>query len=240
MAYQEGEVGLLRETKLTANDSTAQTTLGSIRELNDGRKFRYVKMTGGALAQGKLVRPAAVTAITNLTSATGIGPDGANTTIITDADGAMTTDAYIGYYFKVDTGMTGSTEAIKVVANTATTLTLEKSIGIALTAAGTDDGELIPPKGVVRITAVTTPSQNTAGVGIGTITENYYGWVQFRGEGNVICSSAVTEGYPITPGGASVTGQAMVATAIGTDEVIGYVRAAAGTNEMALVDLVIA
>jgi len=240
MAYQENAASSVFATKLTANDSTAKEALGAIRELVDGRKYRYVKMTGGALAQGKLVRPAAVTAITNLTSATGKGPDGADTTIITDADGAMTTDQYVGYYFQVATGMTGSTEAIKIVANTATTLTLEKSIGTALTALGTDDGEIIPPKGVVRLTAVTTPSQNTSGVGIGTITENYYGWVQFKGEGNVICSSAVTEGYPITPGGASVTGQAMVGTSAATDEVIGYVRAAAGSNEMAMVDLCIA
>jgi len=241
MAYQEEDAdNRVWATKLTANDSIAKEVIGSIRKLVDGRVFRYVKMTGAALAQGKLVRPAAVTAITNLTSATGTGPDGATTTIITDADGAMTTDAYVGYYFQVATGGTGSTEAIKIVANTATTLTLEKSIGTALAAGGTDDGEIIPPKGVVRLTAVTTPSQNTAGVGIGTITENYFGWVQKEGQGNVICSSAVTEGYPITPGGASVTGQAMVGTSAATDEIIGFVRAAAGTNEMAMVDLCIA
>jgi len=240
MAYQENGVGSVYATKLTANNATAQEPLGSVRELVDGRKFRYVKMTGGALAQGKLVKAAAVVVITNMTSANGTGPDGATTTVITDSDAAWTSDAYVGYYFKVTTGGTGSEEAIKIVANTATTLTLEKQLGTALAAGGTDDGEIIPPKGVVVITAVTAPSQNTSGVGIGTITENYHGWVQFRGEGNVICTTAVTEGYPITPGGATTTGQAMVATSLATDEVIGYVRAAGGNAKMALVDLLIA
>src|SRR3990167_4644298 len=110
MAYQEFRPPTLWQTKITANDATAQEFIGAVRELADGRKYRYVKMTGGALALGKLVKPAAVVSVTNMTSANGTGPDGATTTLITDADLAATADLYKDYYFQLATAMTGSTE----------------------------------------------------------------------------------------------------------------------------------
>lgn len=230
MAYQERDVdGRLQSTKLTANDSTAQLDIGTIRRLTDGRTFRYVQMTGGALALGKGAVPAAASAITNLTSASGVGPDGATTTIITDADATWTADAYVGYYFKVDTSMTGSEEAIKIVGNTATTLTLEKSITTALASGGTDDGEIIPPLGVVVISAIDTADQVCAGFGIGTITEDYFGWVQLKGYGNVIPTSALTEGQNFTLGGATTTGQVKVGALVTDGSWVGTV-VAAGTS----------
>jgi len=239
MAYKETSVPTIWNTKLTANDSTAKETLGVIRVLDDGRAFRYIKMTGGALAMGQLAKPAAAVAITNLTAASGNGPDGATTTIITDTGATMTADQYKDWFFKCDTGMTGSTEAIKIVGNTATTLTLEKSITTTLAVGGTDDGEILPPPGVCIISAVTDASQPCSGVGVGTITQNYHGWVQVRGFGNVLGTAALTETQPITPGGAATAGQAADGSAA-TDNVIGICIAAGGANEYNLVDLKIA
>jgi hypothetical protein len=240
MAFQEKDInGRLQSTKLTSNDSTAKEVLGTIRRLIDGRAFRYVKMTGGALAQGKIVKNAASVAITDLTSADGVGPDGATTTIITDSNASWTPDAYIGYYFKVDTGGTGSEEAIKIVGNTATTLTLERSIGTDLASGGTDDGEIIPSASVVIITAVDDASQPVSGVGIGTITENYFGWVQIKGMGNVLATTALTETQPVTAGGATTTGQAADGSAA-TDVVIGTTIAAGSNNAFQAVMLNIA
>ena len=123
MAYQTNQVGKLWKTLLTANDSTAQEEPGAVRELADGRKFRYIKMTGSALALGYLVMPATKVACTNVTSATVGG-----TTVITDADATWTPNAYVGWYYANLTAMTGSAECIKVVGNTATTLHWRNSL----------------------------------------------------------------------------------------------------------------
>lgn len=220
----------LWNTTLDANDSTAKETLGAIRKLEDGRTFRYVKMTGSALSLGLLVKPAAVTAITNLTSDTA-------KKVITDSDAAWTSNAYVGYYFKVNVSMTGSEEAIKIVANTATTLTLEKALATGLASGGTDDGEIIPSPGVVIVAAVTDQSQPVCGVGWGTITENYYGWVQVKGFGNIIGTN-LTETQPITPGGATA-GYALDGAAA-TDCVVGWcIAGSSGTGKAQLAMLTI-
>lgn len=238
MAYQNSSKSSIFSTKLTANDATAKEELGTIRELADGRRFRYVKMTGSALALGQIIMPATKVAVTNATSASGTGPDGATTTIITDSDAAWTPDAYIGWYYQTATSMTGSTEPIKIVGNTATTLTLEKSIGTALTTAGTDDGEILAVNSAGILSTANDLSVHSIGVGIGTITENYHGWVQVAGAA-ALWSDAVTEGYSVCPGG-DAAGKGIVADANGYNNSIGVCIAASGTAEYSLVDLRIA
>ncbi len=232
MAYQTNDLYGMWSTKLTANDSTAKETPGAVRELVDGRKFRYIKMTGSALSLGLLVMPATKVAVTNASSANGTGPDGATTTIITDADATWTVDAYIGWYFQCATAMTGSTEPIKIVGNTANTLTLEKSIGTALATAGTDDGEIVAGTAAGILTAVTDEGQPVIGVGIGTITENYWGWVQMEGIAAVV-GDTLTENESISPGGNAV-GQAIISTNDSDNVIIGNVIATSGTNEFSL------
>jgi hypothetical protein len=216
----------LWKTSLDANDSSAQETIGAIRRLEDGRVFRYVKMTGQAITAGLLVKPAAVISITNLTSDT-------TKKVITDSDASWTPNAYVGYYFKVLVSMTGSEEAIKIVANTVNTLTLERALTTGLTSAGTDDAEIIAPPGAVIIAAASDQSQPVSGVAIGPITENYYGWVQIKGFGNVIGTN-LTETQPVTPGGATA-GYALDGAAA-TDVVVGIcIAGSSGTGKAQLV-----
>lgn len=238
MAYQTTDVNGIFATKLTSNDSTPQETLGRIRELDDGRRFRYTRMTGSALALGEIVMPATKVAVTDATSADGTGPDGATTTIITDSDATWTPDAYIGWYFQVATSMTGSTEPIKIVGNTATTLTLEKSITTDLTSAGTDDGEIVAGHAAAILSTANDLDVATVGVGIGTITTNYYGWVQVAGVGAVIGDS-IAEGESVSPGG-NAAGQAIAADSDADCTIIGKCIATSGTNEYCMVDLNIA
>lgn len=238
MAYEEKDIdGRLQSTKLTANDSTAQLPIGTIRRLEDGRAFRYVQMTVGALAIGQLVKAAAVVDIDDLSTADGVGPDGATTTIVTKSGATWTPDAYVGWYFKADTGGGGTEEAIKIVGNSATTLTLEKSIGTDMTA--DDDGEIVAPLGVVIITTTTTATQKACGVGIGTITQDYFGWVQIRGYANVLATTGLTETKEATPGGATTPGQAADSGGT-TDYMIGWCVAAGGNNKQQLIYLNIA
>ena len=239
MAYstQNAKRGIFG-TLLTANDATAKETLGSIRELADGRRFRYTRMTGSALALGQIIMPATKVAVTNATSATGVGPDGANTTIITDSDAAWTPNIYVGWYYQTATAMTGSTEPIKIVGNTATTLTLEKQITTALTTAGTDDGEIIAVNAAGILSTANDLSVHSIGVGIGAITQNYYGWVQIQGPA-AVWSDAVTEGYGVCPGG-DAAGKGIAQDANGFNTQIGICIAASGTAEYSLVNLRIA
>jgi hypothetical protein len=238
MAYQETSRQTIFNTKLTANDSTQKEALGAIREFEDGRAFRYVKMTGGTSVLGQVNTIGVKVAVTNATSASGVGPDGATTTIITDSDAAWTADAYVGWYYQTLTAMTGSTDPIKIVGNTATTLILEKSITTGLLAGGTDDGEIIAPLGVALIAAANVLVQPVSGVGIGALTENYYGWLQIRGYAGVL-GDTLTEGYAICPGG-NAAGQAIIATTNNFENVIGYVVAASGDNELNFCNLTIA
>lgn len=231
MAYQTNSQGKIWKTLLTANDSTAQEEPGVIRELVDGRKFRYIKMTGSALSLGLLVMPATKVGCTDVTSANGTGPDGATTTIITDANATWTPNAYVGWYYANLTAMTGSQEPIKIVGNTATTLTLEKQLATACSSAGTDDGEIIAGTAAGILTAVTDEGQPVIGVGIGTITENYWGWVQTEGIAAVV-GDTLTENESISPGGNAV-GQAIVSTNDSDNVIIGNVIATAGNNEPA-------
>ncbi len=241
MAYQETDArGRLWQTKLTANDATpieGAEKLGAIRELGDGRRFRYVRMTGGAGSLGQVLMPATLVTVTDATSASGVGPDGATTTIITDADATWTADAYINWYFELATSMTGSTEPIKIVGNTATTLTLEKSIATALASGGTDDGEIIAGNAAGISTTSGDLNVLTVGVCIGTITQNYYGWVQVAGIA-AVQSDALSEGATVSPGG-NAGGDAIDYNAAG-DTIIGICVAASGTNENGMVDLKIA
>ncbi len=238
MAYstQNAKRGIFK-TKLTANDATAQEVLGAIRELADGRKFRYMRMTGSAGALGKLVMPATKVTVTNATSATAVGPDGANTTIITDPDATWTVNAYVGWYYQTATAMTGSTEPIKILGNTATTLTLEKQITTALATAGTDDGEIIAGTAAAILSTASDLDLPITGAGIAAITENYYGWFQVSGIAAVY-SDAITEGLAVSSGG-DAAGKA-VARAGADDNYIGVCIAASGTGEYSLVDLCIA
>ena len=241
MSYQENDAyGKIWTTKLTANDSTpveGAEKLGGIRQVSDGRRYRYIKMTGTAGALGQILMPATKVTVTDATSANGVGPDGATTTIITDSDATWTVDAYINWYFQLATSMTGSTEPIKIVGNTATTLTLEKSIATALAAGGTDDGEILAGNAAGILTTANDVDVATVGVCIGTLTQNYYGWVQVRGIA-AFQSDAITEGLTVSPGG-NADGSGL-ATASQDDLVIGVCIAASGTNENCMVDLRIA
>jgi hypothetical protein len=88
---------------------------------------------------------------------------------------------------------------------------------------------------VVVIAAASDQSQIVSGVAIGPITENYYGWVQIKGYGNVVGSN-LTATQPVTPGGATA-GYALDSAAA-TDFQIGCVKAASsGTGKPQLVML---
>ena len=237
MAYQTQGSSTIFNTLLTANDSTRKETLGTMRELADGRRFRYIRMTGGAAALGTVLIPAAVVTVTDVSAGgTTVGPDGASTTLITDSDATWVANAYVGWYWQTKAGGTGTTEPIKIVGNTTTTLTLEKTLGTTVIAG--DDGEILPGVAAAIISAVTDTGQPVVGIGIGTLTENYYGWVQTAGIAAVL-GDTITENESICPGG-NAEGQAIVADADADNNVIGVCVGASGDNQNQMVDLRIA
>lgn len=216
----------LWNTQLDANDSSAQETLGAIRRLQDGRAYRYVQITGGAAVEGRIFKPAAVVAITSAAT----GGSSSESNVVTVSGASYTTNAYVGYYFQSATSGTGSVTPRKIVANTATTLTLEKAL---VTACSSDSGEIVPGPGVVVAATASDLDQPISGVAQGTITTNYYGWIQIKGYGSLLATSALTEGDACSPGGATTAGQA--ADRAGADDVtIGTCVAASGANECQL------
>jgi len=223
-SYKKSDVlPQLWKTMLDANDSSACETIGAVRMLEDGRRFRYVQITGGAAVEGRIFMPAAVTAITSAAT----GGSSSESNVVTVSGASYTTNAYVGYYYQTATGGTGSTEPRKIVANTATTLTLEKPVA---TAASADSAEIIPPPGIVVANTASDLDLPVSGVAQNAITQNYYGWIQTRGFASVLATAAITEGLEISPGGATTAGQA-VARGGADDVTIGICVAAAGANE---------
>lgn len=242
MAYQDQGVGSrLWQTLITANDATpteGAECLGVIREFTDGRAFRYVRAVGAAVALGKLQMSATKATVTDVSVGSTVnGPDGAVTTLITDADATWTADQYINWYFKVDTNKTGSEEAIKIVGNTVITLTLEKQL--TTTVAADDDGEILSGNAACVVSTASGITLPILGCGIGTITTNYYGWIQVRGIGSVISTSALTEGDNFSSGGVTTTGQA-ADRATADDNNLGTCIAAGGSDDFQLVNFKIA
>jgi len=187
----------------------------------DGRKFRYMQMTGGALAEGQSVTPAAGVGVDVVDS------DSTGKIVTKTAGFGATINLYKGYNMTVDDG-TGAGQTRRVVGSDPNNLYLERALTTALTTAGTSDVTLWNPF-IVIITPITTKTTRVIGVGISTLTEDFFGFVQVGGfcEQHVLDAAPAENGY-IGPG-AAVAGQGLNVIAAETaDDIWVYARAAPG------------
>ena len=169
---------------LYEESSTQQGNVGAMRELADGRRFRYAYF-GAATAAGLLVsQDVSATAVVNILNKVTAGSIGDTTVTITDATtlGSATADQYAGGYLHT-TGGAGAGHTYRIRGNTAASsnavdFSLYDGLVVAVTTA-TDvaiTGSLYGSVG-----AATAADYGASGVTMRAMTVNYYGWVQTRG-----------------------------------------------------------
>lgn len=190
---------------LSANDlqdvtSTQQQDFGTVACTKDGRKFRYGKAGGTALAAGKLVVAADADAnVVNkvVTAAAKIG----SKQVALTAGGSVTANAYAGGVLQVNDA-TGEGYTYSVVGNTGGTnivVTLGDPIQKALVAS-TSEVSLYKHECDGVVISATDQADLPVGVPVSDIPANSFGWFQVYGMAAVLADEAVTRGQSLTIG----------------------------------------
>lgn len=169
-----------------------------------GRIYRYVKAGATALDPGKLVVNADLVA--NHTNQTFNAAAAVGDTVVYLNIGATaaTQDQYRDGFLTVNDA-TGEGITYAVQGNSAAsssgvvTVYLKEPIKVALVAS-TSEGTLKPSNWSGVVISATDQADLAVGVPNVTITANYYGWVQTRGECAVLADEAVTKGQALTIG----------------------------------------
>ena len=226
--------------------ATQQYTLGTLLEYADGRKFRYARNGGVALAKAYMTCGASVVANvqaeTQTTSgaAVAIGDqeiviDVTNASGITDdlyAEGSLTVDSSTaaGDIYKI--------VACKLLTTTTARLLLEQPIRTAFSA--TSVVSLHRNRWRDVVVYPTTATQPATGIPLIAVTINYYCWLQTGGDAPcyVDTGDTIVIGEPVgKPGTPAVAGTCGAVGSGPTDELWGTVRYAAAADTVALITL---
>lgn len=223
---------VLSNNDITDVTSDQQHVLGFSGHTADGRKFRYGKAGGTALAAGKLVVAADADAnVVNkaVTAAAAIGSKEVKLT----AGGAVSADAYAGGLLHVNDA-TGEGYVYSVEGNTAgtsgnsyaITVRLKDPIKKALVAS-TSEVSLYKNDYDSVVISATDQADLPVGVPAVDVAANSFAWFQTYGEAAVLADEAVTRGQTVTIG----TG---TAGAVEASDLIG--EPTVGIASQALVD----
>ena len=186
---------------------TALLPIGTKREFEDGRIFRFAEFAADTTAGHLVAQDVSAQAVVYATDDATAAAIGAKSVTLTDSSlfGSATADQFAGgYLHTVNDAGQGYTYRIKsntAGSSNATTLTLFDGLKIALTTASDVVITGNPYNGLVSATAAT--DMWVAGVCINAmdVSDKNYGWIQTRGYGTVLYDaggSAVTIGDQVT------------------------------------------
>jgi len=205
---------------LFETSSTQKQVLGTIRKLNDGRKFVYAKAGGVDLAVAKLVQaPAPVANHTNRAVADAVAIGERSVTLTLGAT-AVTVDQYKDGFLLVNDA-TGKGYAYKIKGHPAATgssnltVTLYDKIRVALVAA-TSKVSLVscPQNGV--IIHPSPPTAKLVGVPLLDVTAGHYFWAQCGGYAPVLIAGTVPVGKKVVASGSVAGAITLMALTAGT------------------------
>jgi hypothetical protein len=211
--------------------STRKETVGILRILQDGRKFRYAKAGTSNISAGKLQMPAAVAAaVVNKTSiAAAIGTMQLTLTI---ASATYAEDYFKGGFLQInDAAGEGIQYPIEsstaVAAGTSITIALSEGIKVALTASS--EFSLIHNPWMATVESAT--EENTpVGIPVVAVTAAYYYWCQTSGMAIALSDSTPAKGTMLVPGTVAGSVAAMNATLDIDIPVIGRMFGTAGVD----------
>jgi len=213
--------------------STMKETLGTLRVLNDGRKFRYARAGASALAAGKLnvaADVAAAHANEAILAAVAIGTKVISLTVTVGT--AIAANELKGGAFQINDG-TGEGYSYGIEANTAISasgtaisITIKEGIKVALDT--TSEFTLVhsPWNDVVEGTALGA----AAGVPVVAVPATYYFWDQVSGLAIGLMGGAVALGSALMQDNAGVAGAMIIMTAGAVVPQVGYVHGFAGVD----------
>ena len=186
---------------------TAGLPIGTKREFEDGRIFRFAEFSADTTAGHLVAQDVSAQAVVYATDDATAAAIGAKSVTLTDSTlfGSATADQYAGgYLHTVNDAGQGYTYRISsntVGASNATTLTLYDGLKIALTTASDVVITGNPYNGLMSAVAATDMWVSGVCINAMDVSDKNYGWVQTRGYATVLYDaggSAVVIGDQIT------------------------------------------
>ena len=228
---------------LFAQSSTQKHRLGTIRELDDGRKYVYAQAGAVDLAPAKVTMAAAVSAYLQnevVAAAAAVGDKRVYVTANASASTLFAQNALKDGYFWTDDA-SGGGDMYKIRGHAAITagssgyLELYDAVRVAITTSNTYGVIQNPNKGV--LIADTTPSSAITGVPPIDVTASYYFWNQVEGPCVVLTDGTVAVGTGVCL--SNGTGGAVEAyvPATSLDPCLGQVLSVGATTLYSLINL---
>lgn len=215
--------------------------LGTLMQLQDGRKYRFASAGGSTLVIGNLLQSAANVA--NHVDTTAVASAvGARTPTTTLGATAATANQYAEGYFNVSvapgSGQVYAVDNHLAVASAGiltANLAAGHAIRVALTTTSRVDLIANPYKSVIQAPA-TTPTGVTAGAAVSAPTTTQHGWVQTSGMASILTAGTAVLGEPVSTSG---TAGAAMPSAAATDAQAGTVQRVAASTAWSDVNLTI-
>lgn len=235
-SFESQKIHMWRQSIMEPS-STQKETLGALRILADGRKFRYAKVGGSNVQAGAVLKALAATA-NHIDLAVATAVAGATSVTVTLGATAATLNYYAGGYLQVNSGATALGHQYTIESHPAAdseatlVVTLKEPLKTALTN-GTHKVSLIPSPWVGLVVA-DGAGVFAAGVAPCNITANYYAWIQ---TGGVACVEADTTHavganlFPAANGEAGVGPNVTNGAPLAAGPIIGYAHATAGVAD---------
>jgi hypothetical protein len=209
---------------ILTTSTTAKEKLGTLRILEDGRKFRYAK-AGAAIAAGQAVSCALVAAQHLGAIVASINSSGTQVALTVTAGLALANDALAGAMLHVTSG-TGAGRSYRAESSTAIT-----AAGTSITFALVD--RLAIYDGTTRISVVPSPwsgvlvgAANAAAAGVApvAVASGSYFWSQVSGPASALIVGTPAVGSPVILGAAGAVAVITAATSLA----IGYAFGSVG------------
>lgn len=182
--------------------------LGEAAYTNDGRKFRYCKVGGTALAAGLLYQSRAedTTNFQNLVAAVNSVGD---TTVTTTSTVTLTANQLAGGFLVIESATTGAGFTYRIKSHPAAsgavvTITLEDPILVATT--GTVNIDMHPHPYDAVIVAPTTSTSGQAGFAVYNVTAAYFGWLCVEGPTAALAQGTIVVGDDVCPAETTTAG----------------------------------
>lgn len=191
-----------------SESSTALHNIGELVHSNDGRKFRYTKVGGTALAAGKLYQSRAedTSNFQNLVCAVSSAGD---TSITTTTTVTLTANQLAGGFLVIESATTGAGFTYKIKSHAAATaavvtFNLEDPIVVATT--GTVNIDVHPNPYDAVIIAPTTSTSVQAGFAVYNVTAAYFGWLCTHGPTAALAQGTIVVGDNVCPAETTTAG----------------------------------
>ena len=175
-----GGIALISGSILESNDASAKMKLGTLRQDDEGNIYKYVR-ANEALARGDCVTPIAKGAWDSTVVMNGASAVGDTELNIDTNTSAFTKNEFAGYFVSQATA-TGLGKAYQIKSHPAIDASSECAVVLE-----NPCEEIIADGGVLLIfnpnlvELIDADTEVITGVAIGTITADYYGWIQVAG-----------------------------------------------------------